>query len=367
MEEKQVYEDEVTLRDLILKVREYVREAFRYWYIPVIFACLGAAYQFYKYSNLTSLYHARITFSVDEDEGGGTTGLSSVLGQFGLGGVRPTRYNLDKILELSKSRRVVQQTLFTKITIDGNKDYIANHILRIYGLYSADKKSEKSVSSFSFTRDSLSSFNRQENEVLLMLYNFIIGPPDKPKDALLTADYNEDTNIMSLSASTKDETLSVELSKRMFESLSNYYVNKAIEKQLRTFNIVTAKRDSLLGVLKSLEYQLANFKDTHRSVPMRTDMITELRLQRELAAVSAMYAEVLKNTEIADFALRNKTPFIQVIDSPIPPIAPDQVSLLRKLLIGLIVGGVIGVALVVIRKIFISIMSSGDQRFVGSQ
>lgn len=360
MEEKQVYEDEVTLRDLILKLREYALEAFRYWYIPVIFICLGVAYQFYKYSSLDPVYHARITFSVDEDEGGGTTGLSSVLGQFGLGGVRPTRYNLDKILELSKSRRVVQQTLFTKITIDGNNDFVANHILRIYGLNTNDKKSDKNDVSFSFTRDSLPVFNRQENEVLLMLYNFIIGPPDKPKEALLTADYNEDTNIMSLSASTKDETLSVELSRRMFESLSSYYVNKAIEKQLRTFNIVTAKRDSLLGVLKSLEYQLANFKDTHRSVPMRTDMITELRLQREVAAVSAMYGEVLKNTEIADFALRNKTPFIQVIDAPIPPIEPDQVSLIRKLLIGIIIGGAIGVAIVVVRKIFISIMSKVD-------
>src|SRR4030095_2969997 len=198
MEEKQVYEDEVTLRDLILKVREYVLEILRYWYIPVIFACLGATYQFYRYSLLTPVYHARITFSVDEDEGGGTTGLSSVLGQFGLGGVRPTRYNLDKILELSKSRRVVQQTLFTTIIIDGNNDFIANHILRIYELNSGDKKSDKNMASFTFTRDSLPAFNRQENEALLMLYNFIIGPPDKPKEALLTADYNEDTNIMSL-------------------------------------------------------------------------------------------------------------------------------------------------------------------------
>jgi uncharacterized protein involved in exopolysaccharide biosynthesis len=360
MEEKQVYEDEVTLRDLILKLREYVLETLRFWYIPLIFACLGAAYQFYKYSSVSPVYPARITFSVDEDEGGGTTGLSSVLGQFGLGGVRPTRYNLDKILELSKSRRVVQQTLFTKITIDGNNDYIANHILRIYELYSLDKKSDKDVASFSFTHDSLPAFNRRENEALLMIYNFIIGPPNKPKESLLAADYNKDTNIMSLSATTKDETLSLELSRTMFESLSSYYVNKAIEKQLKTFTIVSAKRDSLLGVLKSLEYQLANFKDTHRSVPMRTDMISELRLQRELAAVTAMYAEVLKNTEIADFALRNKTPFIQVIDSPIPPIAPEKASLLRKILIGLIIGGAIGVALIAIRKIYLSIMSKSN-------
>jgi len=133
MEKKQiVYEDEVSLRDLILKVREYGLESFRYWYIPAIFAILVAGYQLYRYFNYTPIYPATITFSVDEDEGGGSSGLTSILGQFGLGGVRPTRYNLDKILELSKSRRVVQQTLFTKITLDRKEDFLANHLIRIY-------------------------------------------------------------------------------------------------------------------------------------------------------------------------------------------------------------------------------------------
>ncbi|MEP6794277.1 MAG: hypothetical protein ABJB16_08130 [Saprospiraceae bacterium] len=353
MEEKQiVYEDEASLKDLVIKFREYTLESIRYWYIPVLFAFLVTGYQLYKYFTYDPVYPAKITFSVDEDEGGGATGLSSVLGQFGLGGVRPTRYNLDKILELSKSRRVVQQTLFNKITIDGKEDFIANHLLRLYKLNTADPKKEKTESPFFFTHDSILVFDRKENEVLLMLYNVIIGPPEQPKKALLSAAYNEDTNIMSLSASTTNETLSLELAKRMFESLSNYYVNKAIEKQVKTFKIVREKRDSVLSVLKSVEYQLANFKDTHRNLLMKTDQVSELRLQRELTALAAMYAEVLKNTEVADFALRNKTPFIQVVDSPILPIPPTQLSLIRQLLIGLILGGAIGVVLVIGRKFF---------------
>jgi uncharacterized protein involved in exopolysaccharide biosynthesis len=353
MEEKQiVYEDEASLKDLVIKFREYALESIRYWYIPALFAILVTSYELYKYFTYDPVYPAKITFSVDEDEGGGTTGLSSVLGQFGLGGVRPTRYNLDKILELSKSRRVVQQTLFNKITIDGKEDFIANHLLRLYKLNKVDAKKSKTESPFYFTKDSVSTFDRKENEVLLMVYSLIIGPPDQPKKALLSAAYNEDTNIMSLSASTTDETLSLELAKHMFESLSNYYVNKSIEKQVKTYRIVREKRDSVLAVLKSDEYQLANFKDSHRNLLMKTDQVGELRLQRELTAMAAMYAEVLKNTEVADFALRNKTPFIQVIDSPILPIAPSQLSLLRQILIGLILGSAIGVALVTGRKFF---------------
>jgi hypothetical protein len=356
MEEKEItYQDEFSIRDLILKVQEYVTEALRYWYILVFFILLALSYQVYNYFTYVPVYSGIITFSVDEDEGGGSSGISNMLGQFGIGNIRPTRYNLDKILELSKSRRVVQQTLFTKIVVDGKSDFLANHLLRVYKLGRATTK-EKNMPAFYFTRDSVSAFDRNENEVLLMLYNFIIGPPNHPKSALLKADYNEDTNIMSLSATTTDEDLSLEMSRRMFESLSNYYVTKAIEKQAKTYKIVSAKRDSVLAVLKSVEYQLANFKDTHRSLLMRTDQVNELRLQRELTALSAMYAEVLKNTEVADFSLRNKTPFIQVIDSPILPITPVQFSIVRHLLIGLILGGGIGFVIVAGRKMFRSVM-----------
>lgn len=349
-------EDETSLKDLVMKARSYAMESIRYWYVPIFFAALMVGYQIYKYSQNELIYPAKITFSVDEDEGGGSSGLSSVLGQFGFGGVRPTRYNLDKILELSKSRRVIQQTLFNKVTIDDKEDYIANHLIRIYHLNTQSLKS-KNETPFYFTGDSILGFGRRENETLIMLYNFIIGPPDNPKKALLTSGYNEDTNIMSLSASTKDESLSLELTKRMFESLSNYYVNKAIEKQVKTYKIVKAKRDSVLAVLSSAEYRLANFKDTHGNLLMRTDHVTEFHLQRELTALASMYAEVLKNTEVADFALRNKTPFIQVIDAPIPPLAPVQLSLFRQILIGLILGGAIGVTLISVRKFFKDIMA----------
>jgi LPS O-antigen subunit length determinant protein (WzzB/FepE family) len=210
---------------------------------------------------------------------------------------------------------------------------------------------------FYFTKDSIPAFSNEENAMLMLLYGTIIGPPDQPKKALMTADYNEDTNIMSIDASTTSEDLSLVLADRMFISLSNYYINKAIEKQFKTYTVVSAKKDSVLAVLKSNEYQLANFKDTHRGMLMRTDQISELRLQREITALSAMYAEVLKNTEIADFSLKNKLPFIQVIDEPLSPITPTQISLMRMLLMGIIIGGAIGCVFVIGRRFYLDLVA----------
>ena len=341
--------DAITLMDLVRQIRLWIAEIIKRWYVVAFFVLLAVGYQVYKYSKYIPLYTATITFNVDEDEGGGNQGLTGILGQFGLGTVRPSRYNLDKILALSKSRRVIQESLFSKITVDGKEDYIANHLLRQYKLNSpADSK----ASPFYFTHDSLQIFSPEENSMLLTLYGTIIGPPDQPKKALLSSSYNEDSNIMTLSVTTTNETISLALAQRMFDSLSKYYINKAIEKSLKTFNLVSMKRDSVLGVLKATEYQLASFKDAHRSMLMRTDQITELRLQREVAALSAMYAEVLKNVEVADFTVKNKTPFIQVIDTPLAPIQPARLSFLRLILIGIIVGGFIGSALIIARRIY---------------
>jgi len=343
--------DAITLMDLVRQIRLWIAEIIKNWYIAAFFVVLAVGYQVYKYSKYIPLYTATITFNVDEDEGGGNQGLTGILGQFGLGAVRPSRYNLDKILALSKSRRVIQESLFSKITMDGKEDYIANHLLTQYKLnLAADSK----TSVFYFTHDSLQIFSPEENAMLLTLYGTIIGPPDQPKKALLTSSYNEDSNIMTLSVTTTNETISLALAQRMFDSLSKYYINKAIEKSLKTFSLVSMKRDSVLGVLKATEYQLASFKDAHRSMLMRTDQITELRLQREVAALSAMYAEVLKNVEVADFTVKNKTPFIQVIDTPLAPIQPARLSFLRMMLIGVIVGGFIGSALIIARRIYLN-------------
>ncbi|HUR30546.1 MAG TPA: hypothetical protein VMZ69_03885, partial [Saprospiraceae bacterium] len=305
MEEYKTEENEVSIRDYILRARDYFSEVLHYWYIPAVCILLVTAYQLYKYYTYTPVYPATITFSVDEDETGSQSGLAGMLSQFGLGSVRPARYNFDKILELSRSRRVVQNTLFGKTTIDGKEDFIANHIIRIYefAIPSEDPKEKKL---FFFTHDSLVDFTRQENEVLISLYHFIIGPPDDPSKALLVADYNEDTNIMSLTSTTKNETLSLDLADRMFKSLSDYYINKAIEKSLKTYKIITNKRDSILGQLRSSEYQLANFDDRNRGLMMRTDAVGRLRLQRDVTALTVMYGEVLKNVEVADFSLRSK-------------------------------------------------------------
>ena len=58
---------------------------------------------------------------VNEEEGGGISGLSSILGSFGFGGGVGGKYNLERILELSLSQNIIQQAIFKKVEIEGKK------------------------------------------------------------------------------------------------------------------------------------------------------------------------------------------------------------------------------------------------------
>lgn len=152
-------EDEISLRDLIFKIKSFAAEVFRYWHIPAVCIALAIGYQIYSYVTFVPVYPATITFSVDEEEGGGSSGLTGILGQFGLGSVRPSRYNLDKILALSKSRTVIEHTLFTTMELDGKNDYLANHLIHEYDMKSSDGTKQEA---FVFTHDSLAAFTRSE-------------------------------------------------------------------------------------------------------------------------------------------------------------------------------------------------------------
>ncbi|MCY7330579.1 MAG: hypothetical protein LH618_18655, partial [Saprospiraceae bacterium] len=59
----------------------------------------------------------------------------------------------------------------------------------------------------------------------------------------------------------------------------------------------------------------------------------------------------LKNAEFAEFALKSSTPFLSLIDVPIPPIKPEPRGRAKALIFGLVIGLVLSSLFVIVRKI----------------
>jgi len=348
-------DDEISLKDLILKLQEFWKELWRYWWLIALFCIPFLAYNLYKHITFEKSYAASLTFMVNEDEGGSSlAGMSSVLGSFGLGGATGGEYNLEKMLTLLKSRRTIQEVLLKKTNVEGQEKKFANHIIEVQELHKDwnDKGGDIDLTNFEFTYDSLAHFDLKHNTALKAIHSQIIGSPKHGIPAMLSSKISEETGIMELSMNTRKEELSINLLEGLYENLSEYYIQKSTEKQRKTYDLVAAKTDSLQGELRSAEYSLANFMDKNRGLYNRKDQLEQFRLEAKVKMLGTAYAKVVEQKEIAEFALNDKTPVVQVIDYPISPIEPSRSSIVKKIVFALVLGGFLGAFFIIGRKIF---------------
>ena len=353
-------DDDLTLRDLIIAFRTYRREAFRFWWLYLLGFVLIGGFLAYRALSTPAKYEAHLTYMLNEDEGaplGG--GVSSLLGQFGLGR-RGGRYNLDKLVELAKSRRIVQQVLLTALPDSTPATYIGNALISEYGLGEQWADMDPEMAGFRFTHDSIAAFDSRERNALLALHGLLIGGENN--EGLVSASYNDLSGILTLTCSTTDELLSLGIASIHFDRLSQFYINQAIERQQQTHNLVRAKVDSIAAELAKADVQLAVFTDASNNLFSRVDQVKGQRLLREIAKLSAMQAEAVKNMEYAEFMLKNARPVIQELDIPISPLQPTKPSLLKALVIGAAIAFVLATLYVVMRRIFREAMVESEVR-----
>ncbi len=308
-------------------------------------------------------YTAELTFMLNEDETGSLGGFSALLGQFGFG-LGSQESNLDKILELSRTRKIAKEALLTdSVTIHGRSDYLANHIIDNMdslgkwsqgGFLSFGKKDKLTLKGFHFKQNNVEAFTTLENKALKKVHTLLVGDDDvKP---ILYCSYSDITGIMTMNATTTEEALSIALVKSIFDNLSAYYIEKAVEKQKYDYEIIREKYDSINTRLNTVQYELAAFEDKNKGLYKKQDRLVESRLSLEIQKLSLMLAEAEKNLQLADYTLKNKTPYIQLIDAPIAPIVPATRPALQWIILGAVLGVLLLSMLIVLRKAFREIM-----------
>ena len=233
------------------------------------------------------------------------------------------------MLQLLKTRKILQTVLFEKATIDGENDFYANHIIKLYDFHEKWEDDTTGLRDYVFTSGDIAQFDQTANKALKMIHSKIIGNSKKKIEGIMSSGYDEDTGIMNININSLSEDFSIQFLDSLFNELSRYYVEKTVEKPKITYDIVKEKRDSIFGALQSSQYALASFMDSHHGIFQMKDQLKRLRLEGKVKELTAMYTETVKNLEMADFSLKNKTPVIQAIDTPLSPIEPVSYTHLR--------------------------------------
>jgi hypothetical protein len=358
-EEIYLEEDEITLKDIVLKLKEFWAELLLKWLWILLIALPIVLWFFYNAYSTPIQYQSELVFMINEEKGGGGGGgIAAIAGQFGfnVGAGGGGEYNKEKIITLSKSGKIIHPVILDSMEIKGKKDLVGNHLIRLYELHDVWRKSpNEKLKTFFFTRvDSVKNLSVTEKTALKSCYALITGTKKNPP--LSNCGYDESSGILNITTQSISEELSLGLTDKIFNNLSTFYVKQQIEPQKKSFESIKAKADSLNSVIRGKEYELAKLKDGTNSVFLRQYRLKENRLQRELPSYASQYATLLQNVENADFILKNKTPFFQIIDYPFFPLAVITTSVPKAVLLGGILGILAGALIIIIRKILIDAM-----------
>ena len=341
---------ELSLSEVALLLKSLIMKLLAKWKLLFSLGLLGGILGF-SYASLQSpTYFGRLSFMINENEVGIPSSLSSLAGLAGIGGGSGGASD-DKILFMANSRFILSSTLLNKAVLNGREDLLVNHYIDIYEMkdgFSADT----ALIGFSYVKNSKNGdLNYQENKVIDKIIGNIVEGKNliiisKKKSGLVA----QSAGIILFEFKSISEDLSYHFIHSLYDELSSYYINKTVQRKSKNYALIRHRADSLKMVLEGREGDGAMFLDRNiNPVKMQMRVMGE-RIRKEVEILNIMYAEVLKNLEIAKFTLESQTPSLTLIDSPTIPLEKKKLSRLKSAIFGALLLGLFTSFYIVIRS-----------------
>jgi uncharacterized protein involved in exopolysaccharide biosynthesis len=337
------YNDEIQLKDILIKLSEYkaylLKKKFAILLVSAL--CLVIGVLFAMSSDIK--YNAELTFVVEaEQQSGGSLGaMSGIASQFGfdIGGSSSTTFTQENILELLKSRGVVEATLMQNGIVNGKNDLLIEHYLNINEL---KEDWEGHLTSLSFH----SKLTETHDSISGCIWRDIC------EDKLVIDLQSDAANIINLSYLSVNEGLAKQFVEALIKQMSKMYVSYKTAQSSNTLEFLQDRADSVFVELEISEEEFANVKDINQRIVKASGRLKELQLMRRVEVLNAMYLEIVKNLEISKITLLNETPIIHIIDKPILPLEEDKTSKALAGILGAFLGGFLSISFFVFRKLF---------------
>lgn len=350
-ENKEITNDEITLKELLIKAKEWYTYLLSQWKIIVLVgiigAVLGLTYSFVK----KPIYTATLTFALeDEKSGGGLGGALGLASSFGidLGGGGGSIFTGSNLTELFKSRKMVENTLLTPVNVNGKVISLAEMYIQNNEWRERWNDDPKFKNVQFLPRANRKYFTRVHDSILGVIYQNL------SKTSLSVAQKDKKIAIISMDISSNNELFSLYFCEALARQVGKFYVDTKSKKARMNMNILERQVDSVRAELNSAitGVAVANDNTFNLNPALNVRRAPSARRQVDVQANTAILTELVKQSELAKVTLRKETPLIQVIDRPILPLAKERFGKAKGLLMGGLLGGFLSVFILIFRKIF---------------
>jgi hypothetical protein len=343
--------DEITLKELLLKAKEWYTFLISKWKIIVlagtIGALLGLGYSFYK----KPIYTASLTYAVEDGKAsgglGGALGLASSFG-LDLGGSSGGAFSGSNLMELFKSRAMVEQTLLAPVTQN-------NKTISLAEMYIQDKKwrekweEKPALKSITFLPNSdRAKFTRAQDSIFGVIYK------DLSTESLTVEQKDKKVAIGTITMRCTNEYFAQQFNLALTQTVIDFYVETKSKRAKENMDILVRQTDSIRGELNGAitGVAVANDNTFGLNPALNVKRVPSARRQVDVQANTAILTEIVKQAELAKVTLRKETPLIQVIDQPILPLPKEKFGKAKGIVLGAILAGFLTILGLIIRRIF---------------
>ena len=335
-----------TLKEVVQNLIDWVKFFRSQWkslaLSLIIGAGLGAGYSQLK----APVFHAETSFVLEEEGMGGIgqmSGIASLLG-VNLGGIGTNGlFQGDNIMELYRSDRMLEETLLSPFD---NKKLLVDRFIEFEEL----EKKWSSTIDLSALKFSASKENHgvQQDSVLKEIAKII------REKQLVVVKPDRKLSIIQVNLSSKDEAFAKLFNETLVSKVNTFYLETKTKKTGENLRILQIQADSVRAILDQSLGTLAAEQDRipNANPLLSTATVNGRRKQVDVQTSAAVFQEIVKNLEMAKISHRINTPLIQLIDSPTFPLKRTEVRLVKGMVFGAFILGVLALSLLYLRRLY---------------
>ena len=353
-QQQQLDNDEISLKELIQKIQEWIAYLKTQWKLIIGIAALGGIIGFVYASFQKPSYLATTTFVLEEDKGvGGAMSLASSFGFDLGGGGGGGLFTSSNIIELMKSRLVVEKTLLNPVIFAGKEISLADYYILINKL-NKDWAKKPSIASINFPVNAdRSRFSLEQDSVLYGISSGLI------KNNLVIAQKDKKVSIISLTVKTESELFSKLFCEQLLKETSDFYIETKSKKSRLNVDILQHQADSIRAELNSAITGVATASDNvyNLNPALNVKRTPSTRRQVDVQANTAILTQLVAQLELSRVSLRKETPLVQLIDRPILPLEKEKLGRLKSLELGGFFAGFLTVLYLIFGRLYKKMIS----------
>lgn len=341
--------DEISLKELVLKLRDWWRYLLSMWLVIVVFGLAGAGLGLVLSLFSKEKYIAELTFVLEDSKQGGLAAYSGLASQFGFdlgGGSGSGLFEGDNIIEFLRSRFIIEKALLTPINANGKKMTLISWYIETSDLKEKmDKDPKLKAITYPVGQDR-ATFTLQQDSLLNKIHKRLLE-----KELEITKP-DKKLSFIKVKTTTEDQLFSKIFTERLVSEAADFYTYTKTKRSKVNVDKLQAIADSLQDLLNKKTYTLAATQDVNLNPVRQISSVKGELIARDKVVLQTMYGEVIKNLELSKMTMAQETPVVQIVDTPILPLEKKRFGKLKGLVLGGLLGGIFIVLILVFRRLY---------------